>query len=528
MIKTSACPMDCYDACEVVYDNGTIKPSKTHPITNGKLCKLFAYLLQEKNLEDKNLHKTLKKVSKKLKKAKSILYYKGSGNMGVMNNTPKLFFDRLKSTTFATGSLCDLAGEAGIKKGRGVCVNPPISKLKEAEVVVVWGRNLTKTSSHIYKLIEDKEFITIDPYKTEIASKSKLFLQIPPKSDYLLVRVINRFLKGKKIKKSDLKKLNIKRSDLKRFVKLLKGKKVALMLGIGAQKYYQGADIFHKIEKLFNKFGIFDKTGCGSWYLANSSYPYKNPFKIKQKRSVKMSEVDFSKYDIVFIQGANPIISAPNSSKIKKQLKKSFVIFFGTTLNDTAKQANIIIPAKNFLQKRDVRLSYGHDEVVFTQKCEDNPNAISEYEFTKFMFDEFGFKGLKEEEFYLNHYKKAAFKKPKTRFKPQKTAKVKPLKRKKDEFFLLTSKHENTLNSQFKYDNFAYIHHSCEIKEGDFINISSKYGKARVKVKFDKNLHKNCILLKAGNKFVNHLTPDRASKEGDNATFQDVVVKITQ
>ena len=39
------------------------------------------------------------------------------------------------------------------------------------------------------------------------------------------------------------------------------------------------------------------------------------------------------------------------------------------------------------------------------------------------------------------------------------------LKLKKDQFYLLTSKYEKTLNSQFYYDNFAYIHPSCGFKE---------------------------------------------------------------
>ena len=53
-MKLTACPMDCFDACEIVYTNGTCKPSDNY-ITNKKLCKNFAYLLNEENIIDKDL-----------------------------------------------------------------------------------------------------------------------------------------------------------------------------------------------------------------------------------------------------------------------------------------------------------------------------------------------------------------------------------------------------------------------------------------------------------------------------------------
>ena len=54
--------------------------------------------------------------------------------------------------------------------------------------------------------------------------------------------------------------------------------------------------------------------------------------------------MDFSFYDLVFIQGANPVVSAPNTQRVIDGLKKSFVVYFGTALNDTCEYADLIIP----------------------------------------------------------------------------------------------------------------------------------------------------------------------------------------
>ena len=524
--KTTACPMDCFDACEVIYQNGVCKPSPTHKITNGSLCKPFVYLTQENNIKDKNLLATLEEVTKVLKqKDKKILYYKGSGNMGVLQNTPKIFFENLKAT-IASGSLCDDAGASGIQWGRKHNVNPPIEELLNSDIVIVWGRNLTVTSRHIYKLIKNKTFITIDPHDTKIAKQSQLFLQIPPKGDYALIQQLNNAMNNKELDEKILDKLNVTKEQIYKLLELLKGKKVSFLLGLGFQKYKEGAQITHEIEKFASNFGVFDGINKGMWYLANARYPYEDKISVNATKTDVYPSIDFGSYDIVFIHGANPVVSAPNTVKIINGLKKTFLIYMGTTSNDTALYANIIIPAKTFLQKKDVRLCYGHDEVVHCEICEEETNAISEYEFTSYMMKAFNFDGYLKENEYLEPYKKVPKEKPQITFTPHKVEDIPLLDIKEDEFYLLTSKYEDTINSQFKYNNYVYINPCNNYKDEEQILISSKYGQIKAKVKNDINVHPKSLLFYAGHKDVNYLTPDGASDMGDNAIFQDVSLKI--
>ena len=92
--------MDCFDTCQATLINAKVKGSKEHKVTNGKLCVNFAYLLKEEKLEQAffeneeiSLEKSLNILTTKLKntKSSSVLYYKGSGNLGVMQNAPKVF-----------------------------------------------------------------------------------------------------------------------------------------------------------------------------------------------------------------------------------------------------------------------------------------------------------------------------------------------------------------------------------------------------------------------------------------------------
>jgi anaerobic selenocysteine-containing dehydrogenase len=519
--KSTACPLDCYDACAIQFQDNKLKPSKDY-ITKGKLCKLFGYLQNEKNIKSDNLPDILNKVVSKLKEPnQKILYYKGSGNMGVMQHIPKKFFEAIKAT-FAVGSICESSGEAGIKMGRKYSVNPPIQQAIDADIVLVWGRNFKETSRHIYDLVKNKPIITIDPKETSIAKDSKVFLQIAPKGDYQLAKVLRLVLEEKKIDTDLLNSLNITESQVVETITLLKGKKIAVMLGLGAQKYVEGATIVHEMEKLFYKLGVFEESNGGVWYLANSTYPFNNKIAVTPTITTPYPNINFADYDIVFIQGANPVVSAPNTKEIIKGLINSFVIYMGTTSNDTSKYADIVIPSKTLLEKKDVRLSYAHDKVMSCELCEYSSQAINEYELTSYLMNAFGYEKLLSEDEYLNCFKKKVRNKPEIIFKSKITNNVELFKMDKNEYYLLTSKSKNTINSQFKYDEYAYVHPDLNLKDNQKIKLKSIIGEITIKVKNDDTLHSQCILIYAGNKDVNCLTPNIVSEYGNNACFQDI------
>ncbi|MDC0932502.1 molybdopterin-dependent oxidoreductase [Arcobacteraceae bacterium] len=524
-MKLTACPMDCFDACEIVYTNGKCKPSDNY-ITNNKLCKNFAYLLKEKNIIDEELENTLQKVANKLKQAnQKVLYYKGTGNLAVMQKIPMQFFEKI-GATFAEGDICCDGGGTGIKMGRKYNVNPTIEELQSSEVILVWGRNFTQTSAHIYKLVKDKIFITIDPIQTPIAKKSEVYLQIPPKGDYLLSKLLQQALNNETIDPRDLKKLNITQEQFSKTIELLTKNKVSVMLGIGAQKYKEGADIFHEMDKVFDKLKLFEKKNTGVWYLGNGAYPYENKISVNPTKTCTYADVKFDDYDVVFIQAANPVISAPNSKYIIESLKNTFVIFMGTTANETSQYADIIIPAKTFLQKRDVRLSYGHDEVSICEICEENDYAVSEYELTSYLFKELGLDGLLSEDEYLDCFKTKVRDKPDITFTAHEIKEVELLDMKDDEYYLITSKHTDSLNSQFKYDEYAYVHPNSGFENDQLVTIASKINSIEIKVKNDEKVFPNSILIYAGNKEVNKLTSNQLSDCGTNATYQDIKLTI--
>ncbi len=560
-----ACPLDCFDTCQAKYENGSFKGDKDHFVTNGKLCVNFANLVNENYLttskylgKEISLDESLEILVDKLKNTtpEKTLFYKGSGNLGLMQKSTGYFFSQYGST-LTKGSLCEAAGEEGIIQGRGKSINPSIENLINSDVIIVWGRNFTQTSAHMYNLVKDKTFITIDPVKTEIAKKSELHLQINPKTDYELALMLTRVAYMNGIDDEEYleenteghdwffdiaknrplvsyeEKCGIDLDDVYKFFDLIEDKKVSIMLGVGPQKYNEGVQITRTIDSFATFIGIHKQENAGGvWYLGTSMYGYDDLFKTKTKnKKVSLPKIDYGKFDLVFIQGANPVVSSPNTKKVIEGLKNSFVVYFGITENDTCEYADLIIPSSSFLSKKDIRLSYGHDLKSISDVVEEkNPNTITEYELTNFLCKKFDLETLKDEDEIISYYKETEVEKEEQfeEFEFIEDLDVEPLyKNKKDDnFYLITAKNPKSLNSQFAKDDYVYLNSDSNFNENDEVNISSAYGEAKFVVKINDDIKTGCAFFYAGNKFVNYLTPFEEDDEAHNAIFQEVLLDI--
>ncbi len=592
MIKT-ACGLDCPDACGIEADRNSfpkIKADKEHPTNNGALCSLLnRHIWQEERIrkarvdsKEVSLDEAMEEVSLALNS--NSLLWRGSGNFGVMQEITNLLFSKIDATT-TKGSLCDGAGDAGIIAGRGVNRILPPEQIKKSEVVVVWGKNITVTASHLMPYIEGKKIIVIDPIETPIAKKADLFLQIAPKSDFYLAIMLARFTimgdhedrefldkfapeyddfydftRGFRVK-AILEHIGVDLSIMGEFLEHILNKRVVFLVGNGVQKYSIGNYVLHAIDSLASTLGLFGKEGCGVAFLGNSKLGFNNPFEISGKK-VQKATTNFSDFDTVLIQGGNPVASMPNSSRVIEELKKcKRVIYFGLYENETSEIADIIIPAKNFFEKDDVRLSYAHHIVTPMRKVIDINFGISEYDFVLTLFKKLNLGNLKSEKEYINlwlnqcekvdnYYISPAYQEIpysdgfgedgddefefiddfEDEFENNKRL-TRVRKRKKDEkiideYWLITSKPNNSLNSQFKRDNKITIHPDLGFNNGDRVLAYSKWGEHEFIVKNCSNMRKDSVLIYNNSLGVNFLTPDIISDEGNSACYQEVKIKL--
>ena len=568
----TTCPLDCFDGCSIEVDkNFNLKGDKTHPITQGYLCSHMYNFYKNRRIEKVTLNSKEITIDEAVKiiKAKSkekTLYLRGSGNLGSLQSITKLFFAK-NGADIATGSLCDEAGAYGIEEGRGANLALSPNEVAKSDVVILWGRNPSVTNSHMLPALKGKTIIVIDPYKTDLAKNADLYLQVKPRGDIYLSMLMSRMAYMEQMEDCEFiekrcenfdyfidyvnskpivmleNRSGISMVEVDKLLSKIKGKRVSILVGVGVQKYIFGHSVLRAIDSFASMLGLFGKEGCGVGYLGNSSYGFNSPFKIKSK-TVSLPIVDFSKYDLVFIQGANPANQMPSSPKVKEGLKKAgFVVYFGLYENETSKLADLIIPAKSFLEKDDLKLTYGHEYIGFMPKIRDSNIGISEYELAKKLGVQ-----LKSEQEYIDDIVSSNSIEKDGRV-ISKAYKSTPYKEKfytksgKFEFFddfyddwdeekldegfyLLSAKHKKSLNSQFYTEQFLRVPISLGLKDGEKLKISNGEYSCEYVVKNDENLRDDCMLLYSGHINANALTPHLKSEEGECAVFQEVKCKI--
>ncbi|WP_353662336.1 molybdopterin-dependent oxidoreductase [Hydrogenimonas sp. SS33] len=592
MIRT-ACPLDCYDACAVTCDPAhPHKPIATqgHPMSNGALCAMLNRYMHEMPRIEKprvdgkevSMEEALDAVAASLKGKKSLLW-RGSGNLGVMQSVTNLLMEKTGGW-LTHGSLCDAAGQAGIEAGRGLNRVLPPEQIAKADVVVVWGRNLTVTNAHLMPFIEGKKLVVIDPVKTPIAKKADLHIQLKPRTDFYLAVMLARFNIMEDAQNDEwLESMEMEIDDFYDFTRsfrikailefmglgldqmgdlllLLQQPRVVYLVGAGVQKYSIGHYVLQAIDSLAATLGHFGKEGCGVSFLGNSRLGFDDPFRVKTK-TVSIVTTPFEEFDTVIVQGGNPAASMPNTSRVITSLKEvENLVYFGLYENETSELARIVLPAKSFLEKEDIRLSYGHQYVMRMNKVVDSDIGISEYDFTKKMFEKLGFDGLESESAYLQRWLDQCEREEETHISPayeeipyaegfredgdepfefiddfdDDFEDIKPLRKfrkkgvKEEEgiYRFLTPKSPHSLNTQFRRDDRVYLHPSLGYRDGERVIVYSEVGEHAFRVETTEKLRPDCVLIHAGTYGVNYLTPDIESEEGDNACFQEIKVKI--
>lgn len=576
MSNTTACPLDCYDACRIILDDkGKVKGDKSHPVTKGYLCPHLTHFDENIRINTPRYHGKTITMEEAFSKLLNILetsspaktlFYRGSGNIGLMQRSMDHFFARMGAVG-TRGSLCDGAGEAGIVLGRGV--NHPLSAemIDASEVVIVWGRNPHITHSHILPFLKNKKIIVIDPVKTVLAQSADLHIQIKPRGDLHLALLLSRFciIEGSQDKdflesfgsdykefyeltqsvriKSTLEAIDVSLGQIGAVLELIRDKKTVILVGSGVQKYQNGADIMRAIDAFGAILGLFGKRGSGVGFLGSSLSGIDLPF-ISIHNTVAKPIVNFSTYETVFVQGGNPLAQMPNSLKVQKEFANAGVkIYFGLYENETSLASDLVIPAKTFLEKEDIRASYGDFTLQNMSKLREGEIGISEYVLAKSLCDYFNLSIPSEEECLkllrgqMELSNGVSYKKNRPDIPYSEgfdTAsgefifmdEIDLSLSNEEGLFLITPKSSRSLNSQFHREEGLFLHPECGFEEGTTVKVSSKSGDISLIIHYDSRLRHDCALIYAGTPKVNVLTPSLLSYEGENAVYQEFKIKV--
>ena len=379
-------------------------------------------------------------IYKKLKNLKeqygpeSVLYYNRFANLGVVKNCAYGFWHQFGGFTSTYGGLCDSAAQEAITLTYGEVKHNKISDLENSKLIILWGSNPAYTNIHLMHYInkavnKGAKLITIDIRENESGAKSQLYLNPRPGTDgCLALGIANQLIENELIDHNFIKQHTFGFAEFKELVKdyplekvsaitevptakikslinyLKENSQYALICGMGVQRCTNAGQTVRAISLLPALTGSISKKGCG-FYFSDRQAPELNwPFFPKKPERIRNSipvaklasgmnnQID-PPVKAMWIEQANPMTSNPNINLLARVMNKlELIVVADLFLTDTARMADIVLPAASMYEYYDLITGYGHSYIQLQQKIIDPPGECKhESEIYRLLGKKFGF-----------------------------------------------------------------------------------------------------------------------------------------
>ncbi|MBA7541648.1 Dimethyl sulfoxide reductase DmsA [subsurface metagenome] len=364
----------------------------------------------------------------------SVLYYNRFANLGVMKNCAHGFWYQFGGFTSTYGGLCDSAAQEAINLTYGEVKHNRISDIENARLIILWGSNPAYSNIHLMHHINkavDKgaKLITIDIRENESGAKSHLYLNPRPGTDgCLALGIANQLIENNIIDDNFIDQHTFGFAEFKELVKdypldkvsdtteiplhkiksiinyIKESPEYTLVCGMGVQRYTNAGQTVRAISLLPALTGSIGKKGCG-FYFSDSQAPELDwPFSPEKPNRIRnsipvaklASELDNQvnpPIKAMWIEQANPMTSNPNINLLAQAMNKlDLIVIADLFLTDTARMADIILPATSMFEYCDLITGYGHSYIQLQQKLIEPPGECKhESEIYRFLGKKFGF-----------------------------------------------------------------------------------------------------------------------------------------
>ena len=329
-------------------------------------------------------------------------HYGGSNGWLTEGALATRFFRRIKAST-CERTFCAAASSAAARGLYGAMPGVALEDYEHARLIVLWGVNPAATGIHLVPVIErareaGAKLVVIDPRRTPLARRADLHLPIRPGTDLpvALAAIHAAFARGH----ADLPFLGrhatgvgelqiraarwsvaeaaavagIEARLLDRFIELYaRSAPAVIRVGWGAERNRNGGGAIAAILALPAVCGKLGVRG-GGYTMSNGDARWRASAEAAigepppGTRSFNMSDLPGAVRDLrdpparcVFVYNCNPVATAPDQRGVIEQLSREdvFVVVHEQVMTDTARLADVVLPATAFLEHRDLRRGYG-------------------------------------------------------------------------------------------------------------------------------------------------------------------------
>ncbi|MGF6953817.1 anaerobic selenocysteine-containing dehydrogenase [Neobacillus sp. B4I6] len=344
----------------------------------------------------------------------SILPYSFYGNMGRLNaeGMDRRFFHRLGASRLDQ-TICSAAGSVGYKYTMGGSIGTDPEDTLHSKLFIFWGVNAASTNMHQVALAQKArkqngaKIIVIDVHKNQTGRLADWFIPILPGTDSALALGMMHILFAENLVNQEfLQKFTLGHEELREHVVQYDPITVSTITGVSVEDIYKLARIYGKTSPSFIRIGngpqhhdnggMFVRTvAClpaltGQWlvkgggaikgnsaYLAPNTAHLQRPDLLKNKhtRVINMNLLGEALLTLdppvksLYVYGSNPAVVAPESTKVRNGLAREdlFTVVHDLFLTETAKYADIVLPATSSFENTDIYTSYWHHYIQLQQ-----------------------------------------------------------------------------------------------------------------------------------------------------------------
>ena len=342
--------------------------------------------------------------------AESVLpfYYGGSNGLLTSEMEDARLFRTFGASRLAR-TVCAAPTSAAATAMYGKMAGVAYEDYSHAKLIVVWGANPPASGIHLMAHIKQAQkngarLVVVDPRRTPLARTADLHLPVAPGTDVgVALAVIRELFESSRADQKFLdthasgtealraaaaswtmaraaEVARIDEGQLRLFANWYADTTPAVIrCGWGQERNRNGGSATMAILALpavGGKFGVrgggYTMSNSGAWGLSSEAW-INSP--LPDSRIVNMNhlgrallEYDAPPVKVLFVYNCNPLATMPDQNRVRKGLERDdlFTVVFEQTMTDSAKYADVVLPATTFLEHYDVSKGYGayHLQVV--------------------------------------------------------------------------------------------------------------------------------------------------------------------
>lgn len=633
-IRKLICHHDCPDTCGILatVEDGRVtrlKGDPDHPITQGFLCYRTNQYLRRQYDPDRLLSPLLRKngehvpvswdealdhAAEQLQRIRaesgpaSIFHYTGGGSLGHLTELMGYCFKLFGPVTTKRGNVCSGAGTTAQELDFGIADSSSKLDIENAKSIVLWGKNVFTSSPHTIPFLKaatarGARITLIDPVEHRTASLADRFIQCRAGGDFALAMAATRVAmeRGWLDEKApsycdnydEFKALVVSRSvahwcedadvSVEEAVYVAEHfgphRPCTVLVGWGLVRHTHGGASLRGIDALGAVTGNLGVPGgCVSYYLDNNG-AFAGPDAPESPRTIPeplfgpgVLAAEDPPIRAVWVTGANPVVNLPDSDATVRALRtREFVVVADLFMTDTAREADLILPATMMLEADDIFDAYGHHFLGVSKPAVPRPEGTrSDFEVAQAMAERFGFgeklagtpeewkrrwitKEASEQGVCVEELEENVMPNPLTppvifegqRF-PTKTGRVNLLTAAPDPvpeppaeypLRLMTHSTREAQCSQWvkppetPFEVTVHPDSANGIEDGAECSLESAHGKLRVRVRYDDRQRKDIALMPKGGPYnrgacANAIIEARVTDIGDGGNLYDECVRI--